>query len=53
MQALLQDFRYTFRQLVKNPGFALTALLSPGIGNWRNHRRLQRGVRRSDESISI
>jgi predicted permease len=32
MQALLQDFRYAFRQLLKNPGFALTALLSLGFG---------------------
>jgi len=32
MHALLQDFRYAVRQLVKNPWFALTALFSLGLG---------------------
>src|SRR5579863_6245128 len=32
MQTLLQDFRYGVRQLVKMPGFALTAILSLAIG---------------------
>jgi putative ABC transport system permease protein len=32
MRALPQDFKYAFRQLWKNPGFALTALLSLGLG---------------------
>src|SRR5579864_746212 len=32
MQTLLQDFRYSFRQLQKNPGFALTAVISLGLG---------------------
>ncbi len=30
--ALFQDFRFAFRQLGNNPGFALTALLSLGLG---------------------
>jgi len=32
MQVLLQDIRFAFRQLVRNPGFALTAILSLTLG---------------------
>ena len=32
MQTLLQDFHYSLRQLVKNPGFSLTAILSLALG---------------------
>ena len=32
MQTLFQDFRYSARQLFKNPGFSLTAVLSLALG---------------------
>jgi len=32
MQAVLQDFRHSVRQLFKNPGFSLTAVLSLALG---------------------
>ncbi|MFP5235426.1 MAG: ABC transporter permease [Acidobacteriota bacterium] len=32
MRSVLQDLRYSFRQLIKTPGFTLTALLSLALG---------------------
>jgi hypothetical protein len=32
MPSFLQDVRYSLRQLVSNPGFALTAILSLALG---------------------
>jgi hypothetical protein len=32
MRIAMQDLRYSFRQLVKMPGFALTAIVSLALG---------------------
>ena len=32
MQTLIQDLRYSLRQLIRNPGFALTAVISLALG---------------------
>jgi hypothetical protein len=32
MQTLIQDLRYSVRQLIKDPGFTLTAVISLGLG---------------------
>src|ERR1700761_5301341 len=32
MQVVLQDLRFAFRQIIRNPGFSLTAVLSLTLG---------------------
>ena len=38
MHTLLQDLRYSARQLIKSPGFTLTAVISLGAGHRSGHR---------------
>ena len=41
LQALIQDLRLTVRQLSKQPGFTLTAILVLALGHRRKYRDLQ------------
>ena len=52
MESVLQDLRFTGRQLLKNKGFTLTAVLSLALHR-SNHRGLQRGVRSVARSLSL
>ena len=42
---MLSDLKLAFRQLVKSPGFAITAVRHPGARHRRQRRRVQRAER--------
>jgi hypothetical protein len=44
MHTVLQDVRYSARQLIKNPGFTLTAVISLALGIWSAHRGIYRDL---------
>jgi hypothetical protein len=44
MRTLMQDLRYSVRQLVSNPGVTVTALVSLSPGDWGNDGGVQRGL---------
>ena len=53
MKTVFQDIRFAIRQLIKMPGFTLTAVVCLALGNRGHHGSVQRGVRDFDGPLSV
>ena len=51
--SLGQDLRYALRQIQRNPGFALVAIITLGPRHWRQHGDFQCHRQRAARAISL